>query len=317
MTTKAGSRVIALEEHYADPQLIDRFEGWRNVQPGRIIDRLLDLGDLRLKEMDEAGIDVQILSHAPPATQVVETSDTVTLTQRTNDFLHEAVRRHPSRYAAFAALPTANPAAAADELERTVAKLGFKGAMVHGLTHGLFLDDKRYWPLFERAQALDVPVYIHPATPHPAVIEAYYKDRPALMRAGWGFGIESATQAMRMIVGGLFDAFPRLNIILGHLGEGLPFLLWRTDSIVSRESSLPKSVREYFCAHFYITTSGNFSPAALQCSLTELGADRVMFAVDWPWAANIDGVKFIDEFDTDSRVKNKILHGNAERLLRL
>jgi len=182
---------------------------------------------------------------------------------------------------------------------------------------GLFLDDKRFWPILERAQALDVPIYLHPATPHPLVVQAYYSDRPALTRAGWGFGIECATQAMRMIVGGVFDEYPRLKIILGHLGEGLPFLLWRTDSIVSRESRLPRSVRDYFCEHFYVTTSGNFSPSALQCSLAELGSDSIMFSVDWPWATNVEGISFIEDFPADVSVKKKILHQNVERLLRL
>lgn len=317
MTRRAGQRVIAIEEHYADPQLIDRFKGWRDRQPARIIDRLLDLGDLRLKEMDEAGIDLQVLSHAPPATQIVDTDDAVALTRRMNDFLHEAVLRHPDRFAAFAALPTIDPAASADELERVVTKLDFKGAMVHGLTNGLFPDDRRYWPILERAQALQVPIYVHPASPHRAVVEAYYKDRTALTHAGWGFGIECATQMMRMIAGGVFDAYPRLQIIVGHLGEGLPFLLWRTDSIISRESKLPRSVRDYFCDHFYVTTSGNFSAPALQCTLAELGPHRVMFGVDWPWATNSEGVAFIEAFPAELTVKERILHVNAEKLLRL
>jgi 2,3-dihydroxybenzoate decarboxylase len=310
---KIGSRVIALEEHYADPRLGD----FQKIQPARIVDRLLDLEELRLKEMDEGGIDVQVLSHAPPGAQALSGSEAVPLTRSVNDFLHEAVNRHPTRYAAFASLPTIDPIAAADELERTVNKFGFKGAMVHGLTEGLFFDDKRFWPVLERAQALDVPIYLHPATPHPAVIRAYYADRAALTRAGWGFGIECATQAMRMIVSGVFDAYPRLKIILGHLGEGLPFLLWRTDSIVSRESMLPRSVRDYFCGHFYVTTSGNFSTSALQCSLAELGPDSIMFSVDWPWATNVEGISFIEEFPTDVSVKKKILYQNVERLLRL
>ena len=310
---KVGSRVIALEEHYSDP----RFGDLRQIQPARVVDRLLDLEDLRLKEMDEGGIDIQVLSHAPPGAQALSVSDAVSLTHSANDFLHEAVKRHPTRYAAFASLPTIEPIAAADELERTVYNFGFKGAMVHGLTRGLFFDDKRFWPILERAQALDVPIYLHPATPHPAVIQAYYADRPVLTRAGWGFGVECATQVMRMIVSGVFDAYPRLKIILGHLGEGLPFLLWRTDAILSRESTLPRSVRDYFCGHFYVTTSGNFSGSALQCTLAELGADSIMFSVDWPWATNIEGISFIEGFSADDTVKKKILHQNAERLLRL
>src|SRR5262249_8104230 len=138
--------------------------------------RLHDLGALRLQEMDESGIDLQIISHGAPSTQRLDAETAVPVARRANDRLHEAITAHPDRFAGFAALPTANPKAAADELERPVTRLGFKGAMVHGLTNGLFLDDKRFWPIFERAQALDVPIYMHPATPHPAVIEVYFKD---------------------------------------------------------------------------------------------------------------------------------------------
>ena len=200
------------------------------------------------------------------------------MTRSANDFLHEAVNRHPTRYAAFASLPTIDPIASADELERTVDKLGFKGAMVHGPTGGLFFDDKRFWPVLERAQALDVPIYLHPATPHPAVIEAYYADRSALTRAGWGFGIECATQAMRMIVSGVFDAYPQLKIILGHLGEGLPFLLCRTDSILSREATLPQSVRDYFCGHFYVTTARQLLTISLAMQPGRAGAGFGLFS---------------------------------------
>jgi len=185
------------------------------------LQRLDDLGELRLKEMDEAGIDLQVLSHTMPGLQKLDAETAVPLARRANDRLNEAVRAHPDRFAAFAALPTANPKAAADELERTVGRLGFKGAMVNGLTNGVFLDDKRFWPIFERAQVLDVPLYMHPAIPHPAVIEAYYNDNvekhPGILRAGRGFTVETATQGIRLVLSGVFDAHPRLKII-GHLG---------------------------------------------------------------------------------------------------
>jgi 2,3-dihydroxybenzoate decarboxylase len=267
--------------------------------------------------MDEAGVDVQVLSHASPATQMLDGDGAVSLAAAVNDALHEAVLRHPNRFAGFAVLPTSNPAAAADELERSVTSLGFKGAMIHGLAAKLFLDDKRFWPIFERAAELNVPLYMHPSTPHPAVIEAYYKDYPTLIRAGWGFGVETATQAFRLILSGLFDAYPKLKIILGHLGEGVPFSLWRADSIMTREAKLARSLRDYFCEHFYLTTSANFSFPALQCCILEIGVDRIMFSVDWPWASNLEGVDFIDRLPLSSEDKDKILHGNAERLLRM
>src|SRR5258708_745577 len=221
--------------------------------------RLADLGELRWRDMDEAGIDIQVLSDGARSVQKVDPESAVRLARQANDRLHAAVRAHPSRFAAFACLPTPDPKAAADELERCVSKLGFKGAMIHGLTNGtLFFDDKRFWPVFERAQALDVPLYMHPAVPHPAVIDAYYKDYaqdwPMLLRAAWGFTVETATQGIRLVLSGVFDAYPKTKIILGHLAESLPFMVWRIDQALGREKKGPKGFPEYFCEHFWIPT---------------------------------------------------------------
>jgi predicted TIM-barrel fold metal-dependent hydrolase len=222
-----------------------------------------------------------------PGLQKLDAETAVPLARRANDRLNEIVRAHPDRFAAFAALPTAEPKGAADELERTVTELGFKGAMVNGLTNGIFLDDKRFWPIFERAQALDVPLYMHPAIPHPAVIEAYYQDyvekHPGILRAGWGFTVETATQGIRLVLSGVFDTYPRLKIIIGHLGEGLPFYLWRITHGL-RGSDGGKSFRDIFCEHFYVTTSGFFSDPALLCCVMEMGIDRILFSVDYPFA---------------------------------
>ena len=204
--------IIALEEHYLDPEVKKHFAGTDVQHAPRLAERLDDVGALRLKEMDEAGIDLQVLSHANPGLQKMDAETAVRLARGANDRLHETVRAHPDRFAAFAAIPTPDPKAAADELERTVTKLGFKGALVNGLTNGVFLDDKRFWPIFERAAALDVPLYMHPAIPHPAVVEAYYKDYveqyPSLLRAAWGFTVETATQGVRLVLSGVFDAYP-------------------------------------------------------------------------------------------------------------
>src|SRR5207302_10838119 len=155
------------------------------------------------------------------------------------------------------------------------------------LTNGLFLDDKQFWPIFERAHALDVPLYMHPSIPHPAVIEAYYKDYvaqyPSLLRAAWGFTVETATQGIRLVLSGVFDAYPNLKIILGHLGEGLPFTLWRIDESLSRPGNKPIKFRETFSSHVWITTSGFFSTPALLCSMMELGVDRILFSIDYPF----------------------------------
>ena len=219
--------IIALEEHYLDAEVKQHYTGTDSQHAPRVTERLDDVGQGRIAEMDAAGIDLQVLSHANPGMQKMDAETAVRLARGANDRLHETVRAHPDRFAAFAAIPTPDPKAAADELERAVTRLGFKGAMVNGLTNGVFLDDKRFWPIFERAAALDVPLYMHPAIPHPAVIEAYYKDYveqyPSLLRAAWGFTVETATQGVRLVLSGVFDKYPGLKIIIGHLGEGLPF----------------------------------------------------------------------------------------------
>jgi 2,3-dihydroxybenzoate decarboxylase len=321
MTSSNKTQVIALEEHYFDAEVATHYRGKDGKQPAFLRERLDDLGELRLKEMDEAGIDVQVLSHGAPATQRMDAETAVPLARRANDRLQQAVRAHPKRFAAFAALPTADPAAAADELERVVTRLGFKGAMVHGLTNGVFFDDKRFWPIFERAQALDVPLYVHPAVPHPAVVEAYYKDYlqefPSLLTAAWGFTVETATQGIRLVLSGVFDAYPQLKIILGHLGESLPFSLWRIDHALAREGNRSSSFRDCFREHFYITTSGNFSTPALLCCVMEMGVDRILFSVDWPFVANAPGTQWMQSVPLCTEDRAKILSGNARRLLRL
>lgn len=320
MATESGRRVIAIEEHYWDPEiakLIDSPDGRSPV----IRPRLDDLGALRLAEMDEAGVDVQVISHGAPSTQRLDAATAVPLAQQANDRLFETISAHPDRFAAFACLPTADPAASADELERAVSELGFKGAMVHGLTNGVFFDDKRFWPIFERAQALDVPLYMHPAVPHPAVTEVYYKDYlkdyPALLTAAWGFTVETATQGIRLILSGVLDEYPNVKIILGHLGESLPFSLWRIDQALSRPGNREASFREHFCRNFYITTSGNFSTPALLCCILEMGIDRILFSVDWPFVENGPGVQWMENAPLSAEDKEKIFNGNARRLLRM
>ena len=223
---------------------------------------------------------------------------------------------------ASSALPIGDPKASADELERSVTKLGFKGAMVHGLDRdGGFLDDKKYWPIYERAQALDVPIYMHPGTPSKAVVEAYYKDYakafPQILSAGWGYTVEAATQGLRMVLSGVFEAYPRLKVILGHMGEGLPFLQWRIDASFSRPGNQANSFRKAFSEHFYITTSGNFSDPALICSVMEIGIDRILFAIDWPFVANKPGVDWAVRVPLCEEDRVKLLGGNTRKLLKL
>jgi 2,3-dihydroxybenzoate decarboxylase len=319
-------KIIALEEHYLDPEVARHWkEGGPEARDAALRERLHDVAELRIREMDDAGIDLQVLSHSAPATQRLDADSAPAIARGANDRLRETVRASNGRFEAFATLPSANPRAAADELERAVTKLGFKGAMIHGLTwtgtEKLFIDDKRFWPIFERAQALDVPIYLHPAVPHPAVVEAYYKeyvkDFPSILTAGWGFTMETATQGLRMVLSGVFEKYQNLKIILGHLGEGLPFLLWRIDMTFGRQGNRSTPFRETFRRHFWITTSGNFSTPALICCVLEMGADRILFSVDYPFVPNPPGVRWMDHVPLGPEDRAKILSGNAKKLLKI
>jgi predicted TIM-barrel fold metal-dependent hydrolase len=322
MLKKPNCPVIAIEEHYWDEEMAAHYTGVEATRAPEIAKRLVDLGELRLREMDEAGIDVQVLSHGAPSAQKLPADVAVEVTRRVNDRLAEAIARHPTRFAGFAALPTTDPEAAAEELERSVKELGFKGAMIHGLANGAFLDERRFWPIYERAEALDVPIYFHPSVPHPAVMDAYYKeyakDFPMVIRAAWGYTVETATQAIRLVLSGVFETHPRLKIILGHLGETLPFLVWRIDHALSRPGQKSVSFRDVFTNNFYITTSGNFSDPALLCCVMEMGVDRILFAVDWPFVLdNRAGTEWMENVPLSEADKVKILSGNAQRLLRM
>jgi predicted TIM-barrel fold metal-dependent hydrolase len=258
-----------------------------------------------------------VISENNPATQNLDTETSVTLARASNDFLHEAVRAHPDRFAGFATLPTPDPKAAADELERTVTKFNFKGAMIMGLTHGRFMDDKKFRPIFERAAALDVPLYIHPTPPVKAVIDAYFTEYPVLALAPLGFTLETLTHTARLVVSGLFDEFPTLKIIVGHLGETAPFLLWRISSILNERMPREKTFADYYRRHFWLTTSGAFSDAALTCSIAEMGAERIMFSVDWPFMPNAPGRKWLDAAPVSDHDRALIFGGNAGKLLKL
>ena len=306
-------KIVALEEHFTSPKL-RALRGEKDTPLQRKLD---DLGALRIREMDEAGIDLQVISENNPATQNLDADSAVELARASNDVLHEAVRAHPGRFAGFATLPTPDPKAAADELERAVTKLGFKGAMIMGLTHGRFMDDKQFRPIFERAAALDVPLYIHPTPPHAAVQEAYFKEYPMLAVAPLGFTLETLTHTFRLIVSGLFDVYPTLKIMVGHLGETAPFLLWRTNNILGERMIMPRAFADYYREHFWLTTSGAFSNSALTCSIAEMGVERVLFSVDWPFMPNVAGREWMDGAPVSEHDRALIFGANARKLLKL
>jgi predicted TIM-barrel fold metal-dependent hydrolase len=318
-------RVISLEDHFMDPD-ISAASGNPNprAEGGSPLDRnLLDLGEKRIAAMDAAGIDFQVISHTTPGVSALAAHDAVQLARRANERLAAAVREHPDRFAAFAHLPTADPAAAADELERAVTELGFLGAMINGHSHGRFLDDPEFDVLLARAERLDTIVYLHPSPPVAAVREAYYDGFAPpvtwfLSCAAIGWHFETGLHVLRMILAGVFERHPNLRLIVGHMGELLPFMLQRIDDNLPPElTGLEHEVSHYVHTNLHITTSGLFTVPPLLCALMVLGADRVMFSVDWPYAGNDEGRRLLDIAPLSPADMEKLTHANAERLLGL
>jgi predicted TIM-barrel fold metal-dependent hydrolase len=317
-------RTIALEEHFWTPATADAIAALRNpdaASGGELDANLADLGERRLAAMDAAGIDVQVISHTTPGVQHLDAEQAIALARDANDRLSRAVAEHPDRFAGFATLPTAAPESAADELERAVAELGFKGAMINGHTRGRFLDDPTFDVLHARAARLGVPLYLHPTEPVPAVREAYYEGfAPAvtwfLSAAAWGWHAETALHVLRMILGGVFERHPQLRLVIGHMGEMLPFMLARIDdNLPPRVTGLPRLPSEYVLDNVHITTSGLFTLPPLLCALMVLGAERILFSVDWPYAPNEEGRRLLETAPLSPADLERIAHGNAEALL--
>jgi 2,3-dihydroxybenzoate decarboxylase len=317
-------KTIAIEEHFWTPAVRDTYPpqavGFMRKLTGG--ERLDDLDAQRIAAMDAAGIDVQVLSHWQPGVQDAAPADAVALARESNDQLHAAMRRHPTRFGGFATLPTPDPAAAAVELERCVRTLGFCGALINGFTNEKYLDEPEFAPILERAEALDVPIYLHPRTPHPAVMDAYFRGQFALSAAAWGYAVETGTHALRMIVGGVFDRYPRLRLILGHLGENIPFALWRFDHSLTthfplQPLKLERRPRDYVLQNFLVTTSGNFDPAALRYTISVLGIERVLFASDYPVESLEGAVGLLTSGDLTEAEREHIAYRNAETQLRL
>jgi 2,3-dihydroxybenzoate decarboxylase len=313
----AEPNVITLEEHFWTPGIRDASGAAELVKQPELMKRLDDLGELRIREMDEAGIDLQVLSETAPGPQGLAADTAIAMSRESNNILYETIQAHPDRFAGFATLPTPDPKAAANELERCVSRLGFKGAMINGLTRGRFLDEPEFMPIFERAVALDVPLYIHPSWPLKAVVDAYMKDHPALHTAALGFTIETMTQAMRLVTSGVLDKFPRLKVILGHMGEGLPFMIWRNEIVLSRAAKLQRKFGQYMRDNFWVTTSGAFQHSALSLTIAELGIEHVLYSVDWPFQSNVDGRDFMASAPLSEHDRALVLGGNAKKLLKL
>jgi len=320
-------RTIALEEHFWTPDLAaPPGTGILARANGREIDLALrDLDKGRLAGMDAAGIDMQVISHVQPAAQGLPGAEGLAAARRANDYLAAAVVRHPDRFAGFATLPTASPAAAAAELERAVGDLGFAGGLINSTlgTDGTFLDDPRFEVLLDRFETLDVPLYLHPAPAPAAVREVLYGGLPpavggALATNAWGWHAEAGLHALRMVVSGVFDRHPRLRLIIGHGGEMIPFMLARVDQVLPPSvTGLSAPPSGYFLRHVWVTTSGMFSLPPVLCAIAVLGVDRVLFSVDHPFGANTDGRAMLDALPLSQPDKAKIAGLNAEQLLRL
>jgi predicted TIM-barrel fold metal-dependent hydrolase len=312
-------RIIAIEEH-ALPKDLNLPGGMGSGMAG-VLDQLDDLGEGRLAVMDAAGVDVQVLSILGHGIQEAGVAG-VELARAANDRLAAAVTEHPDRFSAFATLPLGDPAAAAEELRRTVGDAGFVGAMVFGQTHGRFLDDPEFAPVLATCAELGVPLYLHPAPPPPAVADVYFARLPqaagaTLATAGWGWHAETGMHVLRLAVAGTFDAHPDLRIVIGHMGENLPFSLARADERLSASTAGGRPVMQTVLDQVLITTAGYVTAPPLACALATFGPERILFSVDHPFADSREATAFLGDAVLDEADRERIAHGNAEALLGL
>jgi hypothetical protein len=347
-------RTITLEEHFLTKEAIKATDHLRDTglalsyHEPQLVEKLLDIGAGRVADMDASGINLQVLSLAVCGVEELEASVAVGVAHDTNEQLAVAVRAFPTRFAGFATLALQDPKKAALEFEHCIKKLGFKGALINGTTKGAFLDHPQFTPVLEVAQSLDVPIYIHPAPIPKVVRDTYYGGLPnhrgdVLSIGGWGWHSEVAVESLRLIAAGVFDRFPKLKIIIGHMGENLPFSLARIDGILSRPEAsatftrtldirsandsvnrapdLSRKPADYFHDNFYVTTSGYFTVPPLLLALQVVGSDHMLFSVDYPFVSNIPGRELLNTLSTKIPMSQedigRLVHGNAERLLKV
>jgi gamma-resorcylate decarboxylase len=315
---------IALEEHFVLAETIETSYAVRDLPP-QTRHKILDLGSGRIAEMDRGGLDICILSLTAPGVQAVpKIAQAIAQARRTNDYLAENVAKNPKRLKGFATLPLQDPEAAAQELTRCVRDLGFCGALVNGFSQigeadsAVFYDLPQYRSFWATVQELDVPFYLHPRDPL-ASRQQCYEGYRWLAGSPWGFAVETSIHALRLMASGLFDEYPKLKVILGHLGEGLPFGIWRVDHRISRGSGTPKAklpMSHYLRENFYITTSGNFRTQALTNVILEVGADRVLYSVDYPYEDVVEAREWFDQASISESDRMKIARTNVQKLLR-
>jgi uncharacterized protein len=316
-------KIIALEEHMLPHDIIVAANLELGSRYNRRAGELNDLGEGRLLTMDRAGVDVQVLSGVSHVVQELPPEQSVEVSRTLNDRLANTVEAHPDRFKAFATLPMCDPKSAVTELSRAVEELGLLGPMIYGQTNGVFLDDASVQPVLVRAEKLGVPIYLHPAAPPPAVRQAYFSGlepdvAAALAGAGWGWHAECGMHVLRMIVGGVFERLPQLQLIVGHMGEGLPFSLARADEMLSPViSGHEATVAQTVSRNLHITTSGYTTTAPLLCALMVMGADRILFSVDYPFSDSEHATEFLHNAPISPDDRRKIAHGNAERMFGL
>ncbi len=320
---------IALEEHFAPPADFDnrlvyfssRLPNWPEF--ARRQEQTFDLG---LKEMDENGVEHTIVSLGAPGIQaILEPKDALEVARRSNDLIKQNCERRAGRFSAFASIPMQDPELAARELERCVKELGFKGCMVNGFTQlkdpdsALYCDLPRFDPVWEMHLKLDVPFYLHPRNPIASQLRIY-EGHPWLLGSTWAFGVETATHALRMMASGLFDRHPKLQVIIGHLGESLPGSIWRVDHRIKKGGEVTpakKPLVEYFRNNFHLTTSGNFHDSTLTQAITEVGIDRIMFSADYPFEDFGQAAQWFDNTPMAEADRMKIGRTNAQKLFNL
>jgi 5-carboxyvanillate decarboxylase len=289
-----------------------------------IEDKLLDIAESRLLSMDKAGIDMQVLSLSTPGCEQFSPAEGTEFSRKTNQTLFMAINKHPERFIGLAALAPQSPDEAARELERSVKELGLRGAKINSHVGDSYLDNQKFWPIFEVAERLDVPIFLHPNTPISTSIQPYTDYGFALAGPPWGFGAEAALHALRLIYSGLFDKYPRLKIVLGHLGEGLVFWIYRIDFAFKKpwmeeevRPNLKKTPSQYLRNNFYVNNAGMYSVPAFLNVLLEMGADHMMFAADYPYENAEEAATFMECLPFSNPDKEKILHGTAEQLFKI
>ena len=325
-------RIVTLEEHVTFPELVEKIprkardKHFLGQSPAiqKMAKKLGDIDGERLQSMNENGITVQVLSVAGEGADLLDTTSGPAFAKEYNDTIAERISAYPDRFRAFAHLPTTNPDAAADELERTVKAYQFCGALINGLTNDEFLDDEKYAAILARAEQLDVPIYLHPGLPPKAVFDAYYSNLPKqagtfLSIAGWGWHSETALHTLRLIVSGTLDKYPRLKLIIGHMGEMLPMMMVRSDKMfgVDQGGNNQRSIIQTLHDQVYIITSGLFTMPPLQVAIDTIGIDNIMFSIDYPFSTNEQGRQYLDSLELAPEDIEKLAHSNADRILKL